>query len=405
MEEKLDIYKHDKRLALVIKSIENSETISNKNKQIIFRFKDICLAQGLSTGRVEKYLHHFKKIVEWVKKDLNKVTKEDTLKLVGKIEQRPISEWTKHDYKVSIKKLFKIMKGTEEGYPKEVRWIKTSVRNNRKKLPEELLTEEEVMKIIESAEHPRDKALLSLLYETGVRAGELLSLRIRNVEFNDFGGTILVTGKTGMRKVMMVSSVPYLATWLQMHPKRNGSDSPLWVSKGTQKNRTKNIEYNGFAKILEEASKKAGINKRVHPHLFRHSRATFLANHLTEAQMNQYFGWVQGSDMPATYVHLSGRDLHVAIKKIYGIETKEDKKEVKMRPKNCPKCEKINSPTAKFCDRCGGVLDVQTAIEINEQRKKKDEIMLKLLQDPKINKLITKKLLETELGKKVMKIK
>ncbi|WP_394344768.1 hypothetical protein [Salinigranum halophilum] len=47
----------------------------------------------------------------------------------------------------------------------------------------------------------------------------------------------------------------------------------------------------------------------MNPHHFRHSRATHLANWLTEAQLCEWFGWVQGSNVPARYVHLSGRDI------------------------------------------------------------------------------------------------
>jgi hypothetical protein len=43
-----------------------------------------------------------------------------------------------------------------------------------------------------------------------------------------------------------------------------------------------------------------------------------MANPLTEFQMNHYFGWTQGSNMPSTYVHLSGKDLDGAILKMNG---------------------------------------------------------------------------------------
>ena len=44
-----------------------------------------------------------------------------------------------------------------------------------------------------------------------------------------------------------------------------------------------------------------------------------MANHLTEAQMNEYFEWVQDSGMPCIYVHLSGRDIDDAVLKANGI--------------------------------------------------------------------------------------
>ena len=50
-----------------------------------------------------------------------------------------------------------------------------------------------------------------------------------------------------------------------------------------------------------------------------------MANYLTEAQMNVYFGWVQGSDMPSIYVHLSGRDVDYAILKANGVLDRDSK--------------------------------------------------------------------------------
>jgi integrase/recombinase XerD len=48
-----------------------------------------------------------------------------------------------------------------------------------------------------------------------------------------------------------------------------------------------------------------------------------MANYLAEAQMNAYFDWIQGSDMPGIYVHLSGRDIDDAVLKANGIIEKD----------------------------------------------------------------------------------
>jgi len=45
----------------------------------------------------------------------------------------------------------------------------------------------------------------------------------------------------------------------------------------------------------------------------------FISHYLTEAQIDAYFGWIQGSDMPSIYVHLSGRDVDDAVLKANGI--------------------------------------------------------------------------------------
>ena len=98
-------------------------------------------------------------------------------------------------------------------------------------------------------------------------------------------------------------------------------------------NHEKGLDYPAINKRLKEIAERTGIKKPVNPHNFRHSRATYLAKKLTEAQMCQYFDWVQGSKMPATCVHLSGRDLDDAILKIHGKISKEEeiKKEIEIK--------------------------------------------------------------------------
>jgi predicted amidophosphoribosyltransferase len=70
----------------------------------------------------------------------------------------------------------------------------------------------------------------------------------------------------------------------------------------------------------------------------------------------------------------------------------------------CPRCEKVNPQTGKFCLRCGLPLDTKTAMESEEKRKEMDNIMtilLKdLLKDPEIQTRIENKLKQMEIGMK-----
>jgi integrase/recombinase XerD len=59
----------------------------------------------------------------------------------------------------------------------------------------ELLTEEAVKGLAEAAGNPRDRALVLVLYESGCRAGEILSLSIKNVQFDEYGAQLIVSGK------------------------------------------------------------------------------------------------------------------------------------------------------------------------------------------------------------------
>ncbi|WP_240792460.1 hypothetical protein [Salarchaeum sp. JOR-1] len=80
-----------------------------------------------------------------------------------------------------------------------------------------------------------------------------------------------------------------------------------WMNGGEEPEETNWIRRSrsSYAKLLPHNL----LEKPVNPHHFRHSRATYLANYLTEAQMCEWFGWARGSRVPGRYVHLSGRDI------------------------------------------------------------------------------------------------
>jgi integrase/recombinase XerD len=110
------------------------------------------------------------------------------------------------------------------------------------------------------------------------------------------------------------------------------------------------------------------VNKRVNPYIFRHTRLTYLAQVLTEAQLCEFAGWEIGSDMSRKYVHLSGRDVDEALLKSYGLIKPKEAKEVRV-PKKCSRCGTPNRSDAELCQRCGLALSVEAAIQRDEELK------------------------------------
>jgi hypothetical protein len=250
--------------------------------------------------------------------------------------------------------------------------------------------------MIESAESARDKAVVSLLYESGCRIGELCSLKLRHISFDQYGGQIVVDGKTGRRRVRVVSCVKYLTDWLNNHPDKGNPEADLW----TWKRGLHTLDYRGIVRILQILGQKAGVRKKVNPHSFRHSRATYLANHLTEAQMKEIFGWVQASEMASVYVHLSGRDVDKALLRTYGINISGNEDKSQLSPKVCTRCKSSNAATNKFCSNCSLVLDENEAMSAmrreadDKYHKQVDGILDSLLHDPKFLKFFSKKVKE-----------
>ncbi|MFH8132512.1 MAG: tyrosine-type recombinase/integrase [Candidatus Aenigmatarchaeota archaeon] len=380
-----EVYRTKQRIESCLRKIRNS-CIDEDSKQKILEFYQECIVRGYSKERIIKYLVTLERIARDLGKPFVEAKKADIVNLIAKIEQSNYSDWTKHDYKVILRVFYKWLR--KEDRPEEVGWIRIR-EANRHKLPEELLTVEEVNRLVDAADHIRDKAFISTLYESGCRIGELLCLQIRHVCFDNFGAVLLVNGKTGQRRVRVIASASKLYQWYENHPLKENPEAPLWITIGTN-SRYKVWTYSTAKEVIKKIARKAGIKKRVYPHLFRHSRATHLASHLTEAQMKQYFGWVQGSDMASIYVHLSGRDVDRALLKLNGIEVQEKLENEKFKAKICPRCKGSNSFDAKFCHLCGMCLDEKVSVEVEELRGKIDQLMTELVKNPEVLEALLK---------------
>ena len=340
------------------------------NSIILEKFFNNCIASGLGELRVKKY----RQLLKWLSANLEntfeKATREEIEKLVIKINQnKEWSEWTKYDYKVSIKKFYKWFNGGEECSP-VAKWIPTKISKCNQKIPEDLLTEEEVKKLVEFAPTIRDKAFVITLYESGCRNGEMLSLKVKNLSFESQGTSLSVHGKTGARRVMIITATPYLRDWINNHPLKDDPNAPLWIMGDGQ-----GLTQAGSTAMLKRIAKRAGVKRKVNPHNFRHTRATHLANFLTEAQMKEYLGWTQSSDMASVYVHLSGRDTDNAILEMHGLKKEDKKASKKLKPLKCMRCGEVNKSTSKFCDKCGAILDLKTAVEFEKQQKDEKNIL------------------------------
>ena len=394
---KVDLYDYPKRYEQALDKLREEKEVCKENMNAIISFCEVKLAKGTTYGRVAKTVYCLRFLAKWLKKPFKKATKNDLVALIGDLERKDYAAHTKYDFKVILKMFYKWLEGKDEVFPKKITWLKKSMKNMDHKLPEELLTEDDVLKLVDAAMNPRDKTLILVLYETGCRIGELLSLQMRNVSFDQYGAALRVTGKTGDRRVRIISSAPALASWLNSHPRAKEPEAWLWLQYKNHKITDKCLRHGTIYATLKKIAKRAGIQKKIYPHLFRHSRATSLANRLTESQMKEHFGWVQGSDMAATYVHLSGRDVDNAFLKMHGMVPIENGQEEKMALRICQRCKERNSPTSKFCTKCGMPLDESFISTVEKERQKGDNVMNKLMEDDEVKNFLLKKIIEKGL--------
>ncbi|MGC1931063.1 MAG: tyrosine-type recombinase/integrase [Candidatus Nitrosopolaris sp.] len=286
-------------------------------------------------------------------KPFRNVTKDDIRSILKWMEQKNYKASTNEKFRQILKLFYKTIYGNGEYYPEEIRWF--SVKLGKEKTGKdtsmdmaEYLEEDEVQKLVESAPTIQKKAFLAIMYESGARPEEFLRLTNADIRIDSKGAVLMLRGKTGERRVRIISFSKLFQQWLEIHPLRNHNYYPIWISEATNF-KDNPMGLRGAEKIIEQALPRSGLtNKHARLYILRHSRATHLAKHLTEAQI---FGWVVGTQVVRRYVHLSGKDVdNTLLALTEGGHMKAD--EYKLKSLKCKRCSETISPAMNFCSRC-----------------------------------------------------
>ncbi len=277
----------------------------------------------------------------------------DRLKSHIREDGKPYAQNTQRDFVLFLKRFYLWM--IDNGYSsipeKKIKAIKPPATNTMTKTAEGLLSEEDIRAMIEACFSSRDRALIACLYEGGFRIGELGNLRWQQVKFTDWNVTVNVNDKTNKpRFVPLVFSRAYLAQWKTDYPGKPESDGYVFLTQNGQP-----LTYAGVAKQIRDIARRAGIEKHITPHLFRHSRITeMIRGDYNESVIKKVCWGNINTPMFSTYAHLTDSDIEREIAQKAGIERKNIKKRSDaLEPRQCPKCYTINAPTHNFCSTCG----------------------------------------------------
>ena len=123
----------------------------------------------------------------------------------------------------------------------------------------------------------RDRALVELLYGTGIRVGELVALDVRDLELR--AQEIRVMGKGGKERVVPIPerAREALAAWLDVRRHAGLMSEPLFISlRVRREEKPRRLAAREARRILGERARRADLGEHVHPHRLRHSYATHL---------------------------------------------------------------------------------------------------------------------------------
>jgi len=169
-----------------------------------------------------------------------------------------------------------------------------------------ILSREEVAQLIRAARTPGERILLMTLYATGVRCAELTHLKVSNIDSQRM--VVHIQGGKGRKdRDIMLSPKLLLALRAQWRFYHRKSSTWLFPSNYRQ---DRPIDTKTVRNACRKSAQRAGLQKRVHPHLLRHCFATHLFEAGTDLRTLQVL--LGHDDLKETliYVHLSTPHLH-----------------------------------------------------------------------------------------------
>ncbi len=352
--------KHQMDQAMTL--LDNARIMPECKKAIKEFLRDLSVS-GIGDHRLLFYSRTLPDIAAVLGGKFMKPDRDSITKLLAEIDGRGYKGWTRQNYRTAVKRFYKWLLGDDEYYPDCVRWIKKLPANQLNGKPEPVITHDEYGRLVMACRTVRDKAMLSLLWDGGMRVSELLSAKVQDWHPDDRGAVIILCGKTGSRRTRIIGdSISYVNQWLTAHPSREPG-APLFPS--WQEDGLSEMSYAAFAKRLKEIGERAGVKGRLHPHRFRHSTATRWAGVLSESVLESQLGWVPGSGMSRVYVHMAGKDVDESVLTAAGIEIPKKQKTVRFDvPQRCRRCDRQNPAAAGFCAFCGLPLNQKAAAEL-----------------------------------------
>ena len=178
----------------------------------------------------------------------------------------------------------------------------------------------------DAADTERDKLVVRLLADTGIRLGELLALRPDDVRVEGGKNVLKVRGKGDRERLVPLS--PSLARRLKRFADRARGEASsdrlfLTLRRGRDSGKLDAITESAVEQMIRALGEVAGIRKRVYPHLVRHSFATdYLRRGGNPILLQQILGHTSLAMITQTYQHLTFTDAHEELMRVLTADAK-----------------------------------------------------------------------------------
>ena len=309
MIEKIDIYNTEGNYKTQVKSFKKDA--NNGNRELILDYLRDCelgktiknrAKKKIGVGRRSKILSSLSRISNWIKKPFVNLTQEELENFILDLERdkykkkdrNNFSDSTKVDFKKILRKFILWMNKNKET-SLDVSFIDTY--QEEKEVP--ALTREEVEKLISRTNNLKTRFIIKVLFDGGLRIEEFLNLRGDDLTWKQDLSCYMIRvriSKTKPRTISLQLSTKEIDNHIEelKENKQFKSENPL-IS----------MTYDAVRVMLKRLGKKV-LNKRVTPHLLRHTSATYYANKLSYFQLCYRYGWTMSSKQPNRYIDREG---------------------------------------------------------------------------------------------------
>nr|WP_275690360.1 site-specific tyrosine recombinase XerD [Photobacterium alginatilyticum] len=290
------------------------EVVVENDETLIERFLDaMWMERGLSDNTLASYRNDLSKLCRWIEQEklsLEKASVDDLQRYQQWLFDADYKQTSRARMVSAIRRLYQYL------HREKIREDDPSAMLVSPKLPKRLpkdISEEQVDALLDAPDpndpiELRDKAMLELLYATGLRVTELVSLTMENVSLRQ--GVVRVTGKGGKERLVPMgeNAVDWIEQFIESgRPQLLGEKSSdvVFPSK-----RAKQMTRQTFWHRIKHYAVLAGIDSdKLSPHVMRHAFATHLLNYGADLRVVQML--LGHSDLSTTQIYT-----HVATERL-----------------------------------------------------------------------------------------
>lgn len=372
------------------KKIEENPEITDHNTQLLQTYyKRQKGTKGRSRGREQWYLGKWRTISSRYLdgEKLDEMNEFDWKSVITDIAEDPEKDYADSvidDFKGAVRDYYKQVYPSEPRRTDRVKAIldlnkleNMKESDKQRKRKENILTPQQVWKMCEVAENPRDSCLPIFLFDAGCRTEEAVERTSSDIEeHSEYWLVEFHDAKDNKpnRNLPLTQSMPKLQNWLEHHPNRDEDDFDLWVGLSSTGQGAVGQKLSGSSlnNILKKLAKKAELKEvdgeTVTVTDFRKSSATFRGTEKGWGiqQMIWWYTW-RKYDRARSYCRDDNKRMKKAILDRHGISAEDNEEKMKsFQMKTCPRCQKERPQNAKYCPECSLPVETETAIRDSE---------------------------------------